>query len=42
MKGIKGIKGMKGIKGKPLIFLFLYDGFSETCANICGFTCSGD
>ena len=28
-------------KGKPLIFFFLYDGFSETWANICGFTCSG-
>ena len=22
-------------------FFFLYDGFSETWANICGFTCSG-
>ena len=30
-----------GFKGKPLIFFFLYDGFSETWANICGFTCSG-
>ena len=27
-------------KGEPLIF-FLYNGFSETWAKICGFTCSG-
>ena len=30
-----------GFKGKPLIFFFFYDGFRETWAKICGFTCSG-